>query len=75
MTLETYLRSAAMQGQRDHVLRATMDHERVTCWIATAASAAQALHFEVIGNALRPDPQAEFAAFDRAQTLIDGASE
>ena len=46
MTLETYLRSAAMQGQRDHVLRATVSREEVTCWISRSPSDSRALYLK-----------------------------
>lgn len=73
MTLETYLRAAALTGVVDHTLRAQFHlNGRVTFYVRPAAGSGRTLDLEVIGNTLTQDPNVEFAEFDRQQqTLID----
>lgn len=74
MTLETYLRRSTASAC-DHVLRARIHRDgRLTIFLHPLYTDGRSLDLQVNGNTVSPDPQQEFAAFDRqheAQTLID----
>ena len=69
MTLEAYLRRCTDErGASDHVLRARIHADRsVTIFVRPVHMDTRwrSLDLEVVGNRLLPDPDREFAAFDR----------